>query len=102
MGNEVEITKVEARQGELFITGESFDRGKLITTIRKVAKEYTEDPGNNLTAWASAGVEKAGTPEAFDPQHPDMDSRKRLKLADERKETVKWRYRQTVKMTRNL
>ena len=102
MDNEVAITKVEVKQGELLITGESFNRGKLTTTIRQRAREFVEDPKNSLTAWASAGIEKAGTPEAFDPKHPDMDTRKRLRLAEEQKEEVKWRYKQAVRLTRGL
>jgi hypothetical protein len=96
------VDKHWLQDGSLFIEVSSDDREALTNNVRKFAQQYVAGEPE-LSSWANAGVEKASTPVAYDPDDKESDpytvARQCVKTGEEQ---PKWRYRQLVKLTRSL
>ena len=84
--------------GELYLTFSSDDRERLVSRIRTVARDFVNNADNNLGNWANSGVEKAGSPIAFDPENKGNMA---LEAKDPSTKT-KWNYKQTVRLTKMI
>ena len=94
---EVESVKVDG--GNLVVTLASTDRDELVSRGRQMVIEYLgKTPSYN--SWATAGVEPASGPMAFDPDDPEADPYELL--AKDAKGHDKWSYRQMFKLTKMI
>lgn len=90
MGLHVENESIEGNV--LLIDLSSVDREALTTNGRRAALEYASA---KYPAWANAGVEKASSPIAFDPNDKDNNP------FSPKDASVKWHFRQTIRLTRS-
>jgi hypothetical protein len=104
----MKVDKHWVEGGELFATVSGDDREELVDNIRQFVMTEIEQ-GNlkrgdgtvdDLRSWANAGVEKVEAPQAFDPEQPDKDAH--LLQSSDPKKVYKWRYKQTVRLTRPI
>jgi len=94
-----EVESVTTDGGSLVVTLASTDRDELTTKGRQMVIEYLgKTPSYN--SWATAGVEPASGPMAFDPDNPDADPYELL--AKDAKGHDKWSYRQMFKLTKMI
>jgi len=104
----MQVEKHWVSGGELFVQVSSDDREELVDNIRKFALQQVEggklkrEDGSvdDLRSWASSGVEKVDSPLPYDPEDPEADVYELARTNPGKK--FKWRYKQTVRMTRPI
>ena len=93
----VEDVKIDG--GSLVVEVSSENREELVTRGRQfVLNHLSKTPEYN--SWATAGVEPASGPMAFDPENPDADPYELAGAdADNR---IEWNYKQLFKLTKMI
>ncbi len=102
MASDMKVEQCWVDGNQLFVKVSSSSRGELTDTIRQFVSAYVMNPSNNLSGWASAGVEKCECPISFDPEQPDADPVEISKTAAAAGKKINWRYSQVVKLTRGI
>lgn len=100
--SEMKVERYWTEGGQLFVKVSSTDREQLVNGIRQFVTEFIGKPENNLSAWASAGVEKVECPQAYDPENPEGDPVQLGKEAAAKGRKIEWTFTQTVRMTRGI
>jgi hypothetical protein len=72
---------------------------KLVSNIRRAVQKFLAE-NERFVSWAECGIEKEGGPQAYPEEDPTADPR--AYAAANADKPIKWRYKQTVKMTRGL
>jgi len=92
------VEEVKADGGSLVVLVSSSDREELVTKGRQFVIEHLgKTPEYN--SWATAGVEPASGPMAFDPENPDADP---YELLSSGEKTDRWSYKQMFKLTKMI
>jgi hypothetical protein len=94
----VEKIKVErawVEGGNLMVELSSADRETLTENGRQAVVDHVSTHPE-WSAWALAGVDKAGGPQAFDPTDPGKDP------YDPKNGKTKWHWKQLLRMTRMI
>ena len=94
----IKVVEVKVDGGSLVVELSSADRDALVTTGRQFVIDYLgKTPEYN--SWATAGVEPASGPMAFDPDNPETDP---YELVAAGKNRDKWSYKQLFKLTKMI
>jgi len=92
------VEEVRVDGGSLMVELSSSDREELVTKGRQFVIEHLgKTPEYN--SWATAGVEPASGPMAFDPDNPDVDP---YELVADGKNRTDWSYKQMYKLTKMI
>jgi hypothetical protein len=95
----LKVDEVKVDGGSLIVEVSSSDREELVVKGRQFVIEHLgKTPEYN--SWATAGVEPASGPMAFDPENPDADP---YELVHEGEgSNRKWHYKQMFKLTKMI
>ena len=94
----LKVEEVKADGGSLVVMVSSKDREELVTKGRQFVIDYLGKTAE-YNSWATAGVEPASGPMAFDPENPDADPYDLLSKGDKKDH---WSYKQMFKLTKMI
>ena len=94
----LEVEKVTVDGGSLVVTVASPDREELVGKGRQFVVGYLGKTAE-YNSWATAGIEPASGPMAFDPDNPDADPYELLKTGEKKED---WSYKQMFKLTKMI